>query len=139
MGCRRAGWYSIDRLDNGGIPSARRVIPELQQIRVGDVLPWKPEGEDGFTVLSQKENEALVLGTADLLKGPHLPSTPFDDTWVFVLEPIGEQATRLMTRVRADSRPALRMRLMGMWLSLAHWIMERAQLRNLKRRVEGNI
>src|SRR5262249_25426031 len=35
MGCRRAGFYSIDALDNGGTRSAREVHPELQDLRVG--------------------------------------------------------------------------------------------------------
>jgi hypothetical protein len=26
MGCDRAGWYSWDRLDNGGVPSAERTL-----------------------------------------------------------------------------------------------------------------
>src|SRR5690606_16683183 len=28
MGCGRAGWYSWDLLDNGGRPSADRIVPE---------------------------------------------------------------------------------------------------------------
>jgi hypothetical protein len=39
MGCRRAGWYSYDGLDNGGVPSAERIVPELQQVEVGDLFP----------------------------------------------------------------------------------------------------
>ncbi|HVY47429.1 MAG TPA: hypothetical protein VHB21_16185, partial [Minicystis sp.] len=35
MGCRRAGWYSLDRLDNGGVHSAERIVPELQHLDVG--------------------------------------------------------------------------------------------------------
>lgn len=35
MGCRRAGWYSYDGLDNGGVPSAERIVPELQLTGVG--------------------------------------------------------------------------------------------------------
>jgi hypothetical protein len=34
----RAGWYSYDRLDNGGHPSATRVLPYLQQIHVGTLF-----------------------------------------------------------------------------------------------------
>src|SRR4029450_6578263 len=30
MGCDRAGWYSWDRLDNGGTPSAGRIHPPGQ-------------------------------------------------------------------------------------------------------------
>jgi len=32
MGAGRAGWYSWDAIDNGGTPSARRVVPELQPV-----------------------------------------------------------------------------------------------------------
>lgn len=136
MGCQRGGWYSIDRLDNGGIPSAKKILPEFQHIQVGETLPWKPEGEEGFTVLSLTENKALVLGTATLLKGPHVVETPFDDTWSFSLEPIGSEATRLITRVRADYQSTLAIFLLNLWLKPAHLIMEQAQLRNLKKRIE---
>jgi hypothetical protein len=26
VGCQRAGWYSYDRLDNGGLPSATQIL-----------------------------------------------------------------------------------------------------------------
>jgi proline iminopeptidase len=32
MGCDRAGWYSWDRLDNAGRPSAEHIIPEWQTL-----------------------------------------------------------------------------------------------------------
>ena len=32
MGAGRAGWYSWDAIDNGGTPSATRVVPELQAV-----------------------------------------------------------------------------------------------------------
>ena len=38
MGWRRGGWYSYDGLDNGGVPSATRIVPELQRVEVGDVF-----------------------------------------------------------------------------------------------------
>jgi proline iminopeptidase len=37
MGCRRGGWYGYDGLDNGGAPSAGRIVPELQRVDVGDI------------------------------------------------------------------------------------------------------
>jgi hypothetical protein len=37
MGAGRAGWYSYDQVDNGDRQSAERIVPELQQIRVGDI------------------------------------------------------------------------------------------------------
>lgn len=90
-----------------------------------------------LTILTIRENEALVLGTRSLLNGPRQAASAFDDTWAFVLEPIGGQATRLITRVRADYPPEWRMYIMGAWLASAHRVMEWVQLRNLKQRIEG--
>jgi hypothetical protein len=40
MGFKRAGLYSFRGLDNGGVPSAERIIPEYQNLKVGDfILP----------------------------------------------------------------------------------------------------
>src|SRR5262249_60745902 len=36
MGGDRGGWYSWDRLDNGGRPSATEVHPEWQGLALGD-------------------------------------------------------------------------------------------------------
>ncbi|HEY6689139.1 MAG TPA: hypothetical protein VI094_23345 [Propionibacteriaceae bacterium] len=35
MGYDRAGWYSWDRLDNGGRPSVDRIYPEWQEVKLG--------------------------------------------------------------------------------------------------------
>jgi hypothetical protein len=39
IGSGRAGWYSYDRLDNAGVPSATEIIPALQQLTAGDLVP----------------------------------------------------------------------------------------------------
>jgi hypothetical protein len=44
MGCQRAGFYSLDLLDNAGIPSARDIRLELQQLSVGDKIAATPKG-----------------------------------------------------------------------------------------------
>jgi hypothetical protein len=62
MGCRRAGFYSWDFLDNGGTRSAREIHPGYQSIVVGDVIPATPHGCDGFEVLRVDAPCALVLG-----------------------------------------------------------------------------
>ena len=35
VGYRRAGWYAGDLLDNFARPSVQRIVPELQDLRVG--------------------------------------------------------------------------------------------------------
>ena len=126
MGCRRAGWYSYDGLDNAGVPSADRIIAEFQQVQVGEIFPQTPRAEDRFVVRAIEPQRALVLG---------------DDaasmSWAFVLEKIDERSTRLITRSRgAYDRLALGLMLKVIWHPV-HFGMQRRQLLNLKRRVEA--
>jgi hypothetical protein len=92
VGVNRAGWYSYDLLDNLGRPSARRVIPELQHIRPGNVLPMSPDGKHGIRVHALDEPHWMIWGT------------PGETTWVWVLDPLPDGATRLITRVRSKYR-----------------------------------
>src|SRR4029079_7675160 len=55
MGCRRGGWYSYDWLDNGGTPSAQKIVSEWQHLKAGDLLPATPTKEDGFFVVDVEE------------------------------------------------------------------------------------
>lgn len=45
MGWNRGGWYSWDRLDNAGRPSATEVRPQWQDLAIGHHLQgWSPGG-----------------------------------------------------------------------------------------------
>jgi hypothetical protein len=129
MGCGRAGWYSYDGLDNGGQPSAERIVPELQAVEVGDVFPWRPADRDGFIVREIEPDRALVLdGTPP----------PLRVSWAFVLRPLDETTTRLIARCRAVPRSVA----VGLLLRLfhpVHFAMQRKQLLTLKRRVERRV
>lgn len=142
MGCRRAGWYSYDYLDNAGVESAKEIHPELQSIAVGDVIPATPEGEDGFEVLRVEPPRVLVLGglfDPDAKTQPPFdadrPERYFHMTWAFVLEPLAEKETRLLVRARAAYPQSGRLH--SMWIRPVHHFLQTAQLRNLKARVEG--
>jgi hypothetical protein len=126
MGCRRAGWYSYDGLDNAGVKSAERIVGEFQQIQVGDIFPMRPTDDDTFVVRLVEPERALVLG--DAAGGM---------AWEFVLEPVDEDSTRVIARVRATyDTLALGLFLKVVWHP-THFAMERRQLLNLKRRVEA--
>lgn len=140
MGRRRGGWYSWDFLDNGGAPSARCIVPELQKLAVGDVLPIKGSGPDGFAVLVVDPPRALVVGDVSLSPGQaerdsHAPRA----TWAFQLEPLGATATRLRVRVRVDYERSLGSVLLWPIVRIAHEVMERKQLRTLKQRSEAHV
>lgn len=58
MGGNRAGWYSWDRLDNGGRPSAEEVHPEWQDLALGDYMKyWTRRGPiDAWEVAALEPN-----------------------------------------------------------------------------------
>jgi hypothetical protein len=127
MGCQRAGWYSWDLLDNAGARSADRIIPELQHLQIGDVLPARPAGPEGFKVLRVVAERALVLNGL---------SPQWAGTWAFVLEPVGSDKSRLVTRYRAAYPPSVRMSIMLPVFATVHAFMERKQLRTIKQHAE---
>ncbi|HSF14287.1 MAG TPA: hypothetical protein VLK65_01895 [Vicinamibacteria bacterium] len=144
MGCRRAGWYSYDVLDNAGVESAHEIHPELQRIEVGDVLPATPEGDDGFEVLRVEPRRVLILGglfdpdaKAQLPFSDERPERYWHVSWAFVLEPLGPGETRLIVRARAAFPETGRLH--ATWIRSVHHFMESAQLRGLKARVEGSL
>jgi len=133
MGAGRAGWYSYDLVDNGGHPSAKQILPELQQVRAGDIFPAMPGVKDGFVVLQLERERFLVLGW---LAADGRPMT----TWAFVLEQTEEGHTRLIVRVRAAGgyRPPFGL---PRWTTrtlvpAGHFIMQRKQLLGIAKRVE---
>jgi len=144
MGCGRAGFYSIDWLDNAGIRSAREIHADLQEVSPGDVIPAAPGSEEGFEVLRVEQPSVLLLGGLfDRSAGCQLPFVaPRPDrywhmTWAFVLEPLDERTTRLHVRARGAFPP--RERLHAAWIRPVHHLMERSQLRHLKARAEGRL
>ena len=92
MGLTRAGWYSYDLLDNLGRPSARHIVPELQGLAPGDIVPMSPNGKQGMKVLSVDAPASMVWGD------------PGGTTWAWQLDETVTGGTRLVTRVRSRYR-----------------------------------
>jgi hypothetical protein len=89
MGFGRAGWYGYDWIDNLGKSSARIILPELQTIDVGDMIPIDPEKKHGFWVKGFVPNEWMLWGDRH-----------GKVTWCWGLYPIDDKSTRLVTRVK---------------------------------------
>jgi hypothetical protein len=142
MGQGRGGFYSYDWVENLAgldIHSVDRVIPEYQQLAEGDIVRLAPN--TGLVAAVVQPPRALVLrAVADLeTKRPPLRSDPgyFDWSWAFVVEAAGEQGSRLLIRVRADTEQRFPFSLVGplVWEPL-HFLMERKMLREIRTRVE---
>ena len=96
MGAGRAGWYSWDSIDNGGTPSASRVLEELQTVVRGDIMPAVPGATGAFIVSSVEAPLDLVLTVPDG-HGGHAVA------WEHALVPLEGSQTRLIVRARASS------------------------------------
>jgi proline iminopeptidase len=144
MGCDRAGWYSWDRLDNGGVASAEQVHPEWQRLAVGDRLASTPSGRAWFEVAALEPERFLGLRAAINLRDGH----PFDTTgprprfymnalWGFQLKEMPQGHTRLVVSGYAAARPWLVQTISDLlFWEPAHWIMQTRQFTNLKQRAE---
>jgi glyoxylase-like metal-dependent hydrolase (beta-lactamase superfamily II) len=129
LGVGRAGAYSydwLDRLFGLDMRSSRRIVPELQGLAVGDILPVANDGTGLRVRILERER---VLGALT------------DDgtwAWTWVLESAGA-GTRLLSRTRMlTTRSSLVSRAVT-WLALvpASWVMERRMLYGLRERVEA--
>jgi proline iminopeptidase len=145
LGCGRGGWYSYDLLDNGGVPSAERIIPEYQALAVGDTVAAVPGGSMSFPVSIVEPNRLLVLGGTlntgtgqSVGPGDPLPDEYFGGSQIYRLLPTGNGKTRLIFRNRMtwNNSRMLNFVYRGMVEPIT-FNMGRKMLLNLKRRAEA--
>lgn len=139
MGCDRGGWYSWDRLDNGGKPSAVIIHSEWQQVVVGDRWASTPHGRGWFQVAALERQRFLALRAPLQLRGsPFDPTGPrprfySDSAWCFLLRELPGERTRLIVSGYSAGRPRLLLAIAGLlFWELAHLIMQARQLAGLK-------
>jgi hypothetical protein len=133
MGSDRAGWYAYDFIDNGGHPSAERILPDLQNIHAGSVFPALPGVKDAFVVVQCEPEHSLVLSW-------RLPNGQHQTTWAYILEEPQRGQTRLIVRGRVA--PGYHPFGLPEWFALrmgrvAHFVMQREQLLGIARRAES--
>jgi hypothetical protein len=122
LGYGRAGWYSYDWIDNDGRPSADGILPELQQLQVGDQILMAPAM--GPRVRAVEPNRHLVAGDQEA------------GVWCLALYPT-PGGCRLVSRWRVDwpLTPAT-----AFWILLSDpgaFIMERKMLKGIRSRAEA--
>ncbi|MGZ4682997.1 MAG: hypothetical protein ACXWB2_05200 [Acidimicrobiales bacterium] len=144
MGYHRGGWYTYEWVDRRLFrmtnPSADRIVPELQRLDVGDIIPDGEPGTAWYEVVEIDPPHTLVLHSTT-----HLPPTwrrnPqsrawVDWTWVFVLEQQGP-TTRLLLRMRGACGPWwLRVAFVGAIVP-ADFVMARSMLTGIRSRVQA--
>ena len=133
LGQGRGGFYSYDFLENligADIHSADRIVPELQEIEVGDEVLLGPEF--GYDVALLEQGRSLVLRGGFPMENI---AAPYDSTWAFVLQAESDETTRLLVRERYEYK--------RWWAALVvepteaiSWVMSQKMLRGIRDRAE---
>src|SRR6266704_3625805 len=142
MGWRRAGWYSYDRIDNDRIPSADRIMPELQELRPGDFVPEGPGV--GWTVTTVEPGHLLLLTTHDPMRGVSWVLRR-DSSWLFELDDLDAGHCRLIERARTaiiTNNDTVTGKLISTppgaaALSLGDFVMAHRHMQGIRRRAEA--
>ena len=133
LGQDRGGFYSYEWAENLvglDIHNADRVVPEWQDISVGDAVRLATEArfpDATLEVAAVEPERALVLRT---------PDEPTGWVWSFLLDP-DDGTTRLLvrSRIRLPANPAVRVAARAV-LDPVAWFMTRGMLRGLRSRAE---
>ena len=143
VGQGRGGLYSHDGLESlvgCDIHSADQVMPEFQQLDVGELIRLGPSGYPCFRVDQVTPGDSLVLVGADP-RPPHAAAAPESPTgiatWQWQLRPTPEGAgTRLIARQRLSYPPTVAASVMWHVVEPIGFVMERRMLRGIKARAE---
>ena len=129
LGQGRGGFYSYDFLENlvgCDIHSADRIVPEWQDVEVGDEVRLAPEV--GLAVASLEQGRSLVL-RGGVPIGNTTP--PYEFSWAFVLRDESDNTTRLLVRERYTyTRPWARLVVEA--TEVISFVMSQKMLRGIK-------
>ena len=133
----RAGWYTphwLDELMWGERPhSADAIRPELQDLKVGDMVPDSEDWSAKYVVEELEPASHLLLHSTWHVFGP---VRSCDFTWVFALRPLDRGATRLLVRARVAWRPLWTYPFIYALLGVGDWANVSVMLRGIKARAE---
>jgi hypothetical protein len=139
IGQGRGGLYSYEGLENligCDIHNADRILPEHQDLRVGDLILFGPAEKKfpGQVVEAIRRGRALVMvGMNPATRQPEKSAT-----WALVLEEQPDGKTRLLARGRNAYAPGFANHLIWHIVEPIAFVMERQMLRGIKARVENS-
>jgi len=143
LGQGRAGLYSYDGLENLAgcdIHSVERILPELQDPQVGELIRLGPKGYPCFAMASIEPGRSMILISADPKTGQPVGYSNQRNkgysiaTWQFTLQPLEKDATRLLVRQRLAYSPELA----WVWrlTEPVGFVMERKMMLGIRERAE---
>jgi hypothetical protein len=146
MGQGRAGFYSVEAIENNvfqlDIHNADRILPEYQQLQVGDHVALGRGVFARVAVLEPLKHlilRATAHGDENEAGAPPLkPGETLNMTWAFFTEALENGDTRLIERFRVEFTPTLANNVMFYgFIEPGAFFMERSMLLGIKARAEG--
>ena len=140
IGQGRGGYYSypwLEKLMGLRVEHADKINPAWQQLKEGDIIPAEPDGS-GYRVITVEPGRALVLGAQEKDEGVSWSFTLLYQafTWAFVLEEVASAQTRLIMRMRAQTRHSPLVALASLIVDFGAFFMKRSMLLGIKQRAE---
>ena len=127
IGSGRGGLYSYDWLDRlvgyTGAPSSDEILPQFQDLAVGDVIPLG-RGPSWPVIVADRDAAVVVEPVAGAV------------SWAWILQIVDASTTRLISRVRLRLGRKLSLLAFAPAVDLPWFLMERQMLRGIKRRAE---
>lgn len=140
IGQNKGGFYSYSLLENlvgCGIHNAKRIVPEWQSLRAGDVLWLHPKAPPLPVLLVEPDRTIVIGGLAEELRDD-LSENIRGGTWAFVLKELDPSTTRLLVRIRWNRKGGLLDWLYNFGvLEPSHFVMERRMMLGIKHRAEA--
>ena len=127
VGHGRAGFYSYDRLDNDGIPSATTILPQYQAPAVGDLAAPMTAGAD----------ERTSFRVAEATPPSRLAWSKPDSTWSWLLLARPGGGTRLVTRLKTRYRADRWLPVTVLLMEVGDFPMMRRMLLGIRQRAEA--
>jgi hypothetical protein len=148
VGMKRAGWYTYDWFydmtgSSGFVDghSSDRIVPALQDIKVGDTVSIN--SAVGYKVAVMDQPDAFILLSrggakpSDTYELGHEPPEYMNTTMGWVLRPLSGNKTRLILRILADGAGTAHTITNSPPLEMGGGVMSRANLLGIKHRAEA--
>ena len=143
IGEDRGGFYSYTWLENlflADMHNADRINPQWQTRQRGDTVWLTRKGRyrgNARTVVAEYEpGHVMILVSPPNYEKLAQSGPPIDATWSVMLEPEGENASRLIMRWRGQSTGWVRQASGYFLFDPCHFIMERRMMLGIKERAE---
>jgi hypothetical protein len=163
VGYQRAGWYTDSWIDDFSYeyffkniaqkekkpdrwPSADQIMPQFQDLQIGDEVPDGPPGTVYYTVKMMEPNRHMVLYSdsydnviiPEFVRGER-QEPMIENTWAFVFDEIGPETTRFIVRARIQMKSLPIGLVYWPFLMLGEAVFPQLMLNGFKKRAEQSI